>query len=60
MGSSASSAPAAGPTQLEDKYYPEWIKSPENIKDLTGKVALITGAPWILKFILRLKGCFQK
>lgn len=42
MGSSSSS-PADGPTQLEDKYYPEWIKNPENIKDLTGKVALITG-----------------
>eukprot|EP00434_Breviolum_minutum_P000351 symbB.v1.2.000296.t1/scaffold24.1/size427761/12 len=42
MGSSAS-APASGPTKLEDKYYPEWIKNPENIKDLTGRVALITG-----------------
>jgi len=42
MGSS-SSAPVSGPTKLEDKYYPEWIKNPENIKDLTGRVALITG-----------------
>jgi len=44
MGSgSSSSAPASGPTKLADKYYPEWIKNPENIKDLTGHVALITG-----------------
>lgn len=42
MGS-ASSAPVSGPTKLEDKYYPEWIKNPENIKDLSGRVALITG-----------------
>ena len=44
MGSGSSqSADVSGPTQLEDKYYPEWIKNPENIKDLSGKVALITG-----------------
>ena len=24
--------PASGPTKLEDKYYPQWIKNPENIK----------------------------
>lgn len=42
MGSS-SSTEVSGPTVLEDKYYPEWIKNPENIKDLTGRVALITG-----------------
>ena len=38
MGSGSSrSADVAGPTQLEDKYYPEWIKNPENMKDLSGK-----------------------
>ena len=42
MGSS-SSTEVKGPTVIEDKYYPEWIKNPENIKDLTGRVALITG-----------------
>mmetsp|Transcript_5430 Transcript_5430/g.9448 ORF Transcript_5430/g.9448 Transcript_5430/m.9448 type:complete len:358 (+) Transcript_5430:95-1168(+) len=44
MGSKGSREETASvPTVLEDKYYPEWIKSAENMKDLTGRVALITG-----------------
>eukprot|EP00971_Amphidinium_carterae_P261425 5186288-Amphidinium_carterae.1 len=45
MGSKGSreAASEAVPTVLEDKYYPEWVKNPENLKDLTGRVALITG-----------------
>jgi len=46
MGSGASknsSASAAAPTVLADKYYPDWIRNPENLKDLTGKVVLVTG-----------------
>ncbi|CAJ1418421.1 unnamed protein product [Effrenium voratum] len=42
-GSSTASSEVAGPAQLEDKYYPAWIKEAENLKDLTGQVALITG-----------------
>uniref|UniRef100_A0A0G4HLN2 Uncharacterized protein n=1 Tax=Chromera velia CCMP2878 TaxID=1169474 RepID=A0A0G4HLN2_9ALVE len=36
-------ADVKGPAVLADKYYPEYIKDPSKIKDLTGKVALITG-----------------
>uniref|UniRef100_A0A0G4G020 Uncharacterized protein n=1 Tax=Chromera velia CCMP2878 TaxID=1169474 RepID=A0A0G4G020_9ALVE len=45
MGSSQSqqAQEVSGPVVLEDKYYPTWIKDEANMKDLTGKVALITG-----------------